>query len=739
VQAGTIRFNGADLSQVGKVTLRINRTPDPAPPAAPTRQRVSLTVAVRLDAADPSTLQARLEYLQATMQVREGILRSESGRGHQLEWLARPTGDSLAQAITGRTNHVELTFEAFEAHSSAMVESLEKAVFTPAGGSPIHLHALNGWDESVATERISLLSSMRTLTTTTIAFTARYSQANPADAEATRHAALQTAANELRALDSRYGTLVCGGRSHTVRVRSLQPRIDEARGVVDVNVECFYTTLPGSNDAIVEINESVSEDEGSGERGFAYSGTITADDEAVAIAHFDALVAAKAATGRRLAKLSFIPSRGQGGDAASEEWIGTMPFSFEYRLPQDGITAFRANTSDTEDEAGRKVRVGGEIRGRDLGVMRTKALAIVNTYGVGKEIRSEETIEYVTEVAGGAALIAVMKFSHDFLAPAVDLRGSIEYSENRPSFGEHTATYRGTLAGPTLAKVTAAARSLIPAGTLLRTESEQQSDTVHLETPGDDPEITASERSFTALSFTYTWHQAHTELRIRYTDRTVIDEASMTQERTIEGTAHSTSIGAAATGRDALLTALSLSAPSRSTDSAPYERGVIGTDPVINKWISLDFSRTYISGIEGTPGNDIIEANVSVQRTGAINRPIVHAIPYSRPVAQVDTGWTPGRLLINARCKARLGVTAREWVQGHRSIVTSLGTAGTTRFETDPPQEGMDYSYVPFDGVTVRLRDFTGRYGFTFTELTAMDGVWPVSLVPIADPTPPPP
>lgn len=689
---------------------------------------------VRLDAADPSTLQARLEYLQAAMQVREGILRSDSGRGHYLSWLARPTGDSLAQAIAGRTNHVELGFEAFEAHSSSMVESLEKATFTPAGGDAIDLHALTGWDENVTTERVALLSSARKLTTTTISFSARYAQANPADSESARHAALQTAAAELRDLDCRYGSLVCGGRSHTVRLRLLRPVIDEARGVVDANVEFFYTDIPGSNDAIVELNESSSEDEGSGERVFTYSGTITADDEAVAVAHFDALVAAKAATGRRLSKMSFTPSRTEGGDAASEEWIGTAPFSFEYRLPQDSITAYRASTTDVEDEGGRTVRVSGEIRGRDLGAMTTKAAAIVATYSTGREIRSELTVDYTTEVEGSTAHIALVKFSHEFEAPAVDLRGTLEYAQARPAFGDHTATFRGSLAAPTYAKAQAAAQSLIPSDTILRTQDEQQGDNIHIESPPASPTISSGDRTFSTFNFTYTWFTAHAELRIRYVDRTVVDETSMTQERSIEGTARSTNLTTAAAGRDSLLTSLELENPTRTSDSSPYETGTVDDSPVSN-WISLDFSRTYVSAIDGEPGNDIIEASLSVQRTGAINRPIVHFIPYGRPVAQSNTGWTPPRLVINGRCKARLAATAREWVQGHRSIATGLGTLGTNNFETDPPQENLDHSFVPFDGETLRLHDFTGRYGWTFTELSAMDGIWPETLVPIAPPT----
>jgi len=99
MHAGTIEWNGLDFSRVGKPKLMIRRQADPPAPAAATRQLVTLTVAVDIEALDPGTVQARLRHLQQSMQVTEGILRSATGSGHGVSWLAVPTGDRHLQEL----------------------------------------------------------------------------------------------------------------------------------------------------------------------------------------------------------------------------------------------------------------------------------------------------------------------------------------------------------------------------------------------------------------------------------------------------------------------------------------------------------------------------------------------------------------------------------------------------------------------------------------------------------------
>jgi len=821
VKNGTITFDGVDLSLYGTPTLNISRSPDPAPPGVATRQAVTLTVSLALASHDPATIAARMEFLQGVMNTREGILRAESPGGHYLSWLAMPAGDGLASPLTGTSNTLTLQFMAHEPLPDATVESLISATITPVGGSPIILHALDGFQESLATDRVSLLSSARTITTTTLSFRGLYATANQTDNESSRWTYLRTQAEAIKTMNARYATLVTGGVTRVVRIQNLTPVIDPHRTKLEVEVQCFHHDLPGGNDAIVTMKSTTSEDEGSGEITHSYSGTITADDEAVALTRLTALILAKSGTGKRLASLKSDMDRTVGGDTSAEEWTGTLNFSFEYRELSSTPTYFRARLATSQGEDGRKLSVTGEIRGRDEASLIAKARSIGADLATGSPTRMQETTDYLTEVSGnGTRLIVSLSFSYDYpVLATTQIHGSVEWTTSRGAFSDHTRQLSGVLAGPNITLVRNIARSLIPGGVILTTDEEKESwgaaealtlsitgasiptantslkfagrDSAgnsrwshdghwfsgsmpttdgsnylfrDLEGTGDwsyfhhtasnqhewqssevgfDPlpgtggDWTPDELDLTlspmftdsgTLRFSYAWKIATTgPASIEYRDSISVDEGSMTEERTISGTARGADLSAAQTAVAALLASLSPGTISRRTTGSPYQIAGEKLGNLVTQWMAYDFSYTIITAISGSPANDIIEASVSIQRIGAINRPIVHTIPFARPIAQVDTGWTPGRLTIQARCKARQAATARSWVQGKRTLATSIGTS-LTRHETEPPDESADIEHLPFSGSTITTRTFSGRYGWTFTNVSAMDGIFPSSM-----------
>lgn len=807
-------FNGVDLCRIGKPQLRIQRQPDPAPPAAATRQAVSLSLVIRLDSHDPATIQARLEYLQRSMEVEEGILRSETPGGHYLQWLARPAGDSLSAALAGRSNSVELNFTAYEAHPTTQIESLISAVITPTGGTPFTLHALRDFAKAIGTERVSLLSSARKISTTTINFTGRSYHANPADDPATRWAALVAQQEAIKNLNTRTATLTTGGLSRLVRISALNPRIDEARLVLDVDVQCFFIDLPGDNSAIADITEDSRVDEGSGETIISYTGTITAIDEALAIAKLDEIISAKSSATRRLASHRAAPSRTSGGDADDEEWTGSLSFTLEFREPQTIVNKYRIKSSVREDEGGLTQNISGEVRATTqeaaLSAARSAAAALAN--GIQKS--SEETLDFTTAANGTELKLVVLTFTYNHEGTATSVRGSIDYSTSSGSFSEGSQSISGSLSGPDEDTLRTIARGLIPSGVCLRTDDERRLEALEHNDPHtinisgvilptitnltriddyngrpaytSDGEESASSypwtylqwgaglwalyqlsdeltytgfysdddvatpdlietwttdggigtpsvsyppptTSFKSFSFTYGWFRQHTSLAIDYKDTINIDESTMSQERTIAGTIRAVDASAAEDALNAFINDLSPLKPNKKSTTQPYE--VCGEDESqISTWIALDFSLSFTSSIAGTPGNDIIEASMSIQRSGARNRTRLHAIPFARPVAQLNVGHSIPKLTINAQCKARLAATARGWVQDKRAIVNSLGTAGSTRFESADPQEGFDISYVAFSGTSIATRTFTGRYEWEFTNLAAMDGIWQASM-----------
>lgn|GEM_PF-4183500 len=831
MQAGTILFNSVDLSRIGHPTLRIQRSPDPAPPAAATRQRVTLTVVIQLDTHDPSTQQARLEYLQETMEVREGILRSESPSGHYLEWMATPAGDTLGEAMAGRSNSITLNFSALEAHPDAQVESLISATLELPDETLLTFHALRDFNKQIATERVALLSSARKLTTTTISFAGRVLQTNPADDEATRWAALRAAQQNIESANARYGTLATGGISTVVRVQSLIPRIDEERMALDVDVTCFRTDIPGNDAAVIEIDETVGKDEGSGEVVHRFSGTITAEDEATALAQLDIQITAKKlATGGRVSRIQFTPTRTAAGDTSTEEWIGTMPFSFECRVIQGSVDAYKVKVSTSDSSDGRRLTISGEIRGTDQASVLAKAKAVAAAFTTAASTRTDETLDYVTPVEETAHVMTVLQFSYEYRTNTVEIRASFESTESRGAFSDHTDGLSGSITTTSHDAARGILKALIPAGVCLRAKEERESYTISgaksitigggltpaaaetevyfagydqegfsvwtsdgtipgaipsypyawlrhdsvndfwlytyyasaatdfdwtsEETSGTDPlpgttgdwypgingnagalDLTFTEptQSFASLGFSYGWFVAHTERSVQYRDTLSVNEADMTEERTISGTARGSDAAAAQAAIDALLTELGLdgSNPVRYTRGDPYE--VCGTDPAhITNWIAREFSYTFV-GKASTPGNDIIAASVSMRRTGAINRPIIHPIPYSRPIVQTDTGWTIATITISASCKARTAAAARGFVQDQRTLVSGIGSPGNNRHEIAAPDEGFTDDFAPFEGGgetdTFATRTFTGRYSFAFSGLVAnMDGTWPAAL-----------
>lgn len=731
MQTARLTFNGTDLSLVGRPILRIQSTPDPPPPGQATRQNVSLAVTIFLDAQDPATIQARLEYLRETVATGEGILRQECGGGHYLSWLATPAGNSLAEALGGTRNQVELNFTAWE--DAPGTAGLLTASFAPAGGGSVTLHAIRDFDSSITTERVSLLSSARALSTTRTNFTARLYQTNAADPLDTRWAALHAARDSYAStLNCRQATLTMGGVARLVRVSSAAPVIDPSAMALDVRIEAFHVDLPGSSTALVDYEESPASEAGSGEKGYSLSGTITAPDEAVAVARLNALIAAKLETGARLHSIKTSSSHARDGDTTGDEWTGTLKFTIDLRTPQDDVTAYTAKVNTTEDQSGLRMTVSGSVRGRVLASVLAKARAIGAAYGSGKQTKSEETVDWFTPLpippAPGTpgAVIGVVEFSYEYRGAATCIRGTVEYSEENGLFAERSATFQGSFSAPSESAARTFARKLIPSGKLLRVDREGVAQEVN-SAPGSNP-TGGDAPIFATLSFSYGWFVEHSATTLQYRDELRCDEASMTQERVISGTARAPNQAAATAAINSLFTALGLGTPSSYTTSSPYESGpATSTSTPTTIWISVDFSRTFRSSIAGTAGNDIIEASLSLSRTGSINRVVIHEIPFARPVVQNGTGYTAGKLTITARCKARLAATARTWVTGKRSLVNSFGTDGVSRFETDEPQESSDVEYAPFSGTDKTLRVFTGRYGWSFIDGT-MDSTWQVGL-----------
>lgn len=722
MHAGTIEWNGADLSRIGRAKLGIRRSADPPAPAAATRMLVELTVTVDLEAGDPGTVTARAEWLAASMRVGEGILACAGGSGITLEWLAVPGDNNLQEVLAGSTNSVVMSFSAVENHPS--LEHLTGATFTPAGSAtPLHLHAVRDFKEEIRTARHSERAAARSLTTTTLSFTARVAQANTADGQAVRLAWLQAKAAEVKALDTREGTLVMAGVNAIVRVTEFTPRIDERAGVLDVDVQCYHVMLPDNGKAECLYDVDVRIEEGSGEEVISYKGEIAAATRDIAMAKLAALRQAQLVPGQRVAGYSTQDKTIDGADSHEidgADWTGALSFTLEIRKARPaGQHTLRISTRK-DIRNGMRWTYSGSVMGPDEVAALQTARAIAAAANHPVLVSSEETLDKATDLENPATLHLIkLDFNYEFEGPSDGfISGELTTEISKPMAGE----WRSSTSGYLIAATKSAAENRLDqllAGLGQALEQSRKWSEVYLDPDGSQAAV---KQVAMRLDFSHSTRMTRSRMAAEYTDTTQNSIASMTQTRSVTGTVWASSESTANSELDQLLKDIyGTNGPQEITRT--HSRLKYDGTGATTEWIKLDFSASSVTRLTGVTGYDLLEATMTISRDGSINQAIITPIPFERPVAQPNIGWIPGRISITATAKAVNLNTARLWVQNQRGLISSIGSAGTTRFETDQPRESASPEYAPFEGGTPKLWSFSGTYGWTFTD-THLDGVW---------------
>ncbi len=731
---GTIIWNGSDLALVGKPKLAIRRQADPPAPAYATRTLVNLTVSVDLEGMDTGTVQARAEFLAASMRVTEGILQIESGSGHAVAWLANPGDTNLGEVLGGHSNTVEMVFTAVEAHGSAAQAALTGARFTPAGSStPLVLHAVRDMKEEVRTARHTERNSTRSATTTTLAFVARVAMANPAEDLAMRLAYLQGQAEIVKQLDTREGLLVLGSVTRIVRVTDFTPVIDERRGALDVTVQCYTITLPDSGTAECMFEMETRIDAGSGEEVLSLKGTIEAENRSIALAKLEVIRAGQAAVaGQRVAGYSTTDKIIDGYDNSGidgGDWSGGIAFTLEVRKARLGGFHTLRIATQRDAKSGMKWSYTGSVQADSEAAALATARAIATVSGHPLQTRSDETVEWASDIDNAAATWFVkLDFAYEFEGPSDGfIGGEITTDTQQPLAGE----WRRTISGYLVAATTAAAQArlaLLLAGESSKLEVTQRVAETYLDASGSDG---TAARVAMKLDFTCGMRDARTFASVEYTDMTENDLSSMRQTREVAGALWSNTQANAEAALGVLSAALfGTNGPQRMRKShsklqwagAAIVATFTGTGSG-SQWVKLEFSMGATTVLTGVTGYDLIEAGFSMERSGSINGAVITPIPFGRPVVQTGTGFIPGRITVQAQAKAINQATAKAWVQDKRGLVTNIGIGGTTRHETDQPKETCAPEYAPFNGSTAGLWSFSGTYSWTFTG-TVLDGVW---------------
>jgi hypothetical protein len=735
MHTGTIEWNGSDLSRIGKPKLTIKRQADPPSPGLATRMLVTLTVTVDLEAQDPGTITARAEWLAESMRVSEGILRSTSGSGHTLEWLAAPGDTNLSAALLGRTNAVELNFTATENHAAGGIETLARAEFTPAGSTlALVLHAVRDVKEEIKTARHAERNGARTATTTTLVFTARAAQSNPAEPIAARLAYLQAQLEAVKALDAREGVMVFGLFNRIVRVTELSPVIDERRGVLDVQVQCYCITLPDAGTAEVVLEFDTRQDEGTGEEVVSLKGEIAAETRAIALAKLEVIRSAQAALpDQRIASYQTQTKFIDGADTAAggDDWTGALNFTLEIRKGLPGGHKTLRIATQRDIRSGMRWTYSGSVKAQTEAAALAAARAIAASAGHPLMTRSEETLDKASQITAPEVLLCIkLDFNYEFEGPSDGfIGGELSWDVTTPLAGEWRRAVSGFLVAVTPAAAEARLVLLLAAEGIGLEVSRKWSEVYHDVTGGD----AIPQRMVAKLDFTHATRTRRTRASVEFTDAAENDIGTMRQTRTVSGTLWSDTeahANAALTTFGALLFGPGgAQKTSRNHTKLQYAAaGVVGSVTGSSQWIKLDFSMGSTTALTGVTGYDLMEATFSMERTGSINAAIITPIPFARPVAQAGTGWIPGRIAITANAKAISLATARNWVQGKRAMVGSIGALGITRFETEQPRETCAPDFAPFTGTNATLWTFNGSYGWTFIGAGVADGLWTTGL-----------
>lgn len=724
MKSGTIRFAGHDLSLYGSPTFSLTRTADPAPPASPTRWRVAITVSIAIQAHMPATAWARARKLASILDAAmEAPLEVLDENTIASTWRATPASHNLSQAIQRGQGTVEITFNATEAISSSGPNSASiPATLTPTTGQPIPLLRVNSWQEATTIQRADERLAHRELCLTSILFSATTLLTDPTLPTTERAAACLEEVQRIRSLNSKDATLACAGFSGLVQVESARATPAPGWESVETEVQCRHVALPGADSAEANFTSTTEENPATGEIRTSITGRIEAVDRTDATAKAANLFAALKPPGARVAlhRIADAWLDGEDGTADAAAWTG-LDFSFDF-LSNTPEAAYTLNIQSREAADGAHLTYSGTVRAATIAAAQA-AIASIAYAKHPVEVRRDETLELTHPTTGALEVHFVQAtFSAEYLVASTIIRGNAQGSTIKSAFSDWRHTLSGSITAPTLAAAEAAARALIPAGkeTILLANEEKSS----TQFQGSGPQ---SASQFHTLEFTYAWAIPHSTVQIAWTDATAPDYTRMSAERTISGSAWAANRAAAEAAVAALITALSLTNPTRATFTHPHEQ--FGDVSANARWQHYQFTFSFDVPISGEIAHDIIESSWSIARTGMVNHIPITEIPLATPVQQSTYGYNMGRITLSGFCRARLAATAIAWGQSKNSLISSIFTTVPAP-APDPPDERITAANLPFNGSIAATYQFDFTYAYRVSH--SLTGLMPTGIIPPA-------
>ena len=712
---------------MGKPSIRIDRRPDPEPPAMATRQVYSFSLEITIDRHSAAGVHAVIRELDKMFSRSEGILRLEDETGFVREWLVSMRSGKPNDALRGNGNVYSVEMTATVA-MSANEQMSHGITFLPSGGSMIHLHAVRDLNESIATERHHPRKPARLISTTQISFIARVAYADQSLTHQQRMQQLQTLCNQYRALNCRDGILSMPGMSKLVEVTEWRPIIDERREYLEISVQCRRYDIPGEQQCEATITRRKSEDSATGETMITVSGSIIAEDRETALARMNAIKVEGMRNGTKLVKFDHTMPSAIGEDTDYlEAWGGSIEFQMEYRSSSDQVIAFELRISSEQDVSNGSYRrsYSGFVSAKTLQEAETKARQL----GWGKHpywTRNSEVISYEsqTELQGEenntpvvSTAFVRLEFTYEYDLIEDFLEAEFTLTRNLPSYGDRIASISGSFAVENENTADQIQKklitSLIPNSEGLsaqelegRTQGLQIQETKRVKKFNQGMQVKLTRRS---IDFSVRIFNRGDECHIKYSRSENINYITLTREISASGTIWADNEQVAKSELAKLKDELQIEKIISEKTQKEIEKYSKSPNETM---VGFSFELSGNSDAGGDTGVDITEAQWSLSRTGQINHAILTEIPRNNPVAQIDMGWTIGRMSLTGSVKARSQNTAKKWAQ---ELISMLLEVNGTAYETTPPEETITPNFLPGSTDVVTTWTFQFQYSRSYT------------------------
>lgn len=657
---------------------------DPEPSGAKAQREVTTwSIKQEFDEKSFADNHAREAALRLALSAPEGMLTILDERGTEIfSGNVRVINDNLPEQWGSYLMEVEVAFRSIRTDLNL---SPFNASFTPTGGTAILLPNVMSIRDGVRTERPVTNVDNRRETMITFNLSGRI-QADMKKPEAQRRSDLLAAkAAIIAARNCPNGTLVFGSETHVVRIDQIDAELADISEQLVWSLNASYRAFPDGADVAVEYEVDQKYNEERSELVTTVSGTVKCKSKAAAETRAG-LILTQYVAGRVLLSQDIKNNLLDNADGV-DGWL-TLTFNYTFREALNVLSwDLTISTRDDLKSANVIIIYSGKVTAATSAAALTQARSV----GDGKyPLRMTATETVVTKsVAGSAAYFVECSFSYEYLTKGVKIFAEVTSETKISTFGNSSQTISGFVASSDGSVSTTTALGFQLSGRLLRDETMTSED-IHQETDSVDQHV--------KVSFSFTYFLAHSAGSIQYTLEVDNDYESRQCTATYAGTAWGSSSSATDTLINSLVSGESGSIlRDRRSSSIEVAQSITG-------FVSEGFSLSFVRPLSAKAGEDILNAEYSLEITYSISMSIFTNIPYGAPFQDEDVYQSPSSISINGRVDALTEASARAWAIARYALIAGGG------FTSEPPALSTTYHFLKKSGTVISFYTCSFRY-----------------------------